>query len=97
IGDEGAGAELMKRFLRDVGVNGDSAVVGRAIGTLLAHGGPNLGVKMEDFLSELQTAQDAQRKCLALAILGEIGLRMGAACSLTPELFITHFDSKSDK
>lgn len=97
IGDEGAGAELMKRFLRDVGINGDSAVVGRAIGTLLVHGGPKLGVKMEDFLSELQTAQDAQRKCLALAILGEIGLRMGSECSLTPELFITHFDSKSDK
>lgn len=97
IGDEGAGAELMTRFLRDVGVNGDSAVVGRAIGTLLVHGGPKLGVKMEDFLTELQTAQDAQRKCLALAILGEIGLRMGSECSLTPELFITHFDSKSDK
>lgn len=96
-GDEGAGAELMKRLLRDVGVNGDSAVVGRAIGTLLVHGGPDLGVKMEDFLTELQTAQDAQRKCLALAILGEIGLRMGPECSLTPELFITHFDSKSDK
>lgn len=97
IGDEGAGAELMKRFLRDVGVNGNSAVVGRAIGTLLVHGGPNLGVKMEDFLTELQTAQDAQRKCLALAILGEIGLRMGPECSLTPELFIGHFESKSDK
>ena len=97
IGDEGAGAELMGRFLRDVGINGDSAVVGRAIGTLLVHGGSNLGVTMEDFLSELQSAQDAQRKCLALAILGEIGLRMGSQCSLTPELFITHFDSKSDK
>lgn len=97
IGDSGAGADLMKRFLRDVGINGDSAVVGRAIGTLVVHGGPKLGVKMEDFLTELQTAQDAQRKCLALAILGEVGLRMGSECSLTPELFITHFDSKSDK
>lgn len=97
IGDEGAGAELMKRFLQEVGINGDSSVVGRAVGTLLVHGGPKLGVKMEDFLTELDTAQDAQRKCLALAILGEIGLRMGSECSLTPELFITHFDSKADK
>ncbi|OJJ44923.1 hypothetical protein ASPZODRAFT_153258 [Penicilliopsis zonata CBS 506.65] len=97
IGEQGAGAELMKRLLRDVGINGDSSVVGRAIGTLLVHGGSNLGVKMEDFLTELQTAQDTQRKCLALAILGEIGLRMGAKCSLTPELFISHFESKSDK
>lgn len=98
IGEEGAGAELMKKLLRDVGINGDTSVVGRAIGTLLVHGsGSNLGVKMEDFLTELQTAQDAQRKCLALAILGEIGLRMGSECSLTPDLFITHFNSKSDK
>lgn len=97
IGEEGAGAELMKKLLRDVGINGDTSVVGRAIGTLLVHGGSNLGVKMEDFLTELQTAQDAQRKCLALAILGEIGLRMGSECSLTPDLFIAHFNSKADK
>ena len=97
VGEEGAGAVLMKKLLRDVGINGDTSVVGRAIGTLLVHGGSKLGVKMDDFLKELQTAQDAQRKCLALAILGEIGLRMGHECSLTPELFITHFDSKSDK
>ncbi|KAF4269377.1 hypothetical protein KXW98_002743 [Aspergillus fumigatus] len=97
IGEEGAGAELMQKLLRDVGINGDPSVVGRAIGTLLVHGGSKLGVKMEDFLTELQTAQDAQRKCLALAIIGEIGLRMGPACSLTPDLFITHFESKSDK
>ncbi|PYH96592.1 TIP120-domain-containing protein [Aspergillus ellipticus CBS 707.79] len=97
IGEEGAGAALMKKLLRDVGINGDTSVVGRSIGTLLVHGGSNLGVKMEDFMTELQTAQDAQRKCLALAILGEIGLRMGSNCSLTPQLFIAHFDSKSDK
>ncbi|KAL5364903.1 armadillo-type protein [Aspergillus floccosus] len=97
IGEEGAGASLMKKLLRDVGINGDTSVVGRAIGTLLVHGGPKLGVKMEDFLTELETAQDTQRKCLALAILGEIGLRMGSACSLTPDLFISHFNSKSDK
>ena len=97
IGEEGAGSELMKKLLRDVGINGDTSVVGRAIGTLLVHGGTNLGVRMEDFLAELQTAQDAQRKCLALAILGEIGLRMGSKCSLAPDLFIAHFDSKADK
>ncbi|PLB47544.1 TATA-binding protein-interacting protein [Aspergillus steynii IBT 23096] len=97
IGEEEAGADLMRRLLRDVGITGDTSVVGRAIGTLVVHGGPKLGVKMEDFLKELQTAQDAQRKCLALAILGEIGLRMGSKCSLTPDLFIDHFNSKSDK
>ncbi|KAJ5178539.1 Armadillo-like helical [Penicillium coprophilum] len=96
IGDEGAGASLMQNLLRDVGITGDSSVVGRAVGTLLVHGGPNLGVTMEDFSTELKTARDDSRKCLALAILGEIGLRMGPECSLTPNIFIPHFESQSD-
>ncbi|KAF3384610.1 hypothetical protein F1880_003024 [Penicillium rolfsii] len=96
IGDEGAGAQLMQNLLQNVGITGDSSVVGRAIGTLLVHGGPNLGVTMNDFSNELSTAKDESRKCLALAILGEIGLRMGAECALTPEIFIAHFDSSSD-
>lgn len=96
IGDEGAGASLMQNLLRDVGITGDSSVVGRAVGTLLVHGGPNLGVTMEDFSTELKTARDDSRKCLALAILGEIGLRMGSECALTPGLFIPHFESQSD-
>ncbi|KAJ5148143.1 hypothetical protein N7526_001495 [Penicillium atrosanguineum] len=96
IGEEGAGAQLMQNLLQNVGITGDSSVVGRAVGTLLVHGGPNLGVKMDDFSNELQSAQDDSRKCLALAILGEIGLRMGAECSLTPDLFIAHFNSPSD-
>ncbi|KAJ5674472.1 uncharacterized protein N7477_004406 [Penicillium maclennaniae] len=96
IGEEGTGAQLMQNLLQNVGITGDSSVVGRAIGTLLVHGGPNLGVKMDDFSNELQSAQDDSRKCLALAILGEIGLRMGAECSLSPDLFIAHFNSPSD-
>lgn len=96
IGEEGAGAQLMQNLLQNVGITGDSSVVGRAIGTLLVHGGPNLGVTMNDFSNELQSAKDDSRKCLALAILGEIGLRMGADCSLTPDLFIAHFNSPSD-
>ncbi|CAG7966881.1 unnamed protein product [Penicillium salamii] len=97
IGDEGAGASLMQNLLRDVGITGESSVVGRAVGTLLVHGGPNLGVTMDDFSTELKTARDDSRKCLALAILGEIGLRMGPECSLSPDLFIPHFRSESDQ
>lgn len=96
IGDEGAGAQLMQNLLQNVGITGDPSVVGRAVGTLLVHGGPNLGVTMQDFSMELKTAKDDSRKCLALAILGEIGLRMGAECSLTPDIFIAHFNSPSD-
>ncbi|KAL2819768.1 Cullin-associated NEDD8-dissociated protein 1, C-terminal part [Aspergillus granulosus] len=97
IGEENSGSALMQKLLRDVGINGDTSVVGRAIGTLLVHGGSKLGVRMEDFLSELQTVDDPQRKCLALAILGESGLRMGATSPLNPDIFIPHFNSKSEK
>ena len=96
IGEEGAGAQLMQNLLQKVGVTGDPSVVGRTIGTLLVYGGPNLGVTMDDFSAELRSAKDDSRKSLALAILGEIGLRMGAQCSLTPDIFIAHFDSSSD-
>ncbi|KAJ5918525.1 hypothetical protein N7466_010517 [Penicillium verhagenii] len=96
IGDEGVGAQLMQSLLQNVGINGDASVVGRAIGTLLVHGGSNLGVTMNDFSTELSTAKDDSRKCLALAILGEIALRMGSGCSLTPDVFIPHFKSPSD-
>lgn len=97
IGEQNAGAPLMKGFLQDVGVGGDPSVVGRAIGTLLVYGGPQIGVKTKDFLKELQTTQDAQRKCLALAVLGEIGLRMGPSSSLTPDILTSNFNSKSEK
>lgn len=97
IGEQNTGGKLMKAFLQNVGVNGDPAVVGRAIGTLLVHGGPDIGIKTEDILSELNNAQDVQRKCLALSILGEVGLRMGASSDLSPQLFMSHFESNSDK
>lgn len=96
IGDEGAGAPLMQNLLQKVGITGESSVVGRAIGTLVVHGGPHVGVTMESFSTELSTATDESRKCLALAILGEIGLRMGPRCSLEPKAFIEHFQSPSD-
>ncbi|KAJ5894761.1 hypothetical protein N7495_006452 [Penicillium taxi] len=95
VGDEGAGASLMQSLLQNVGITGDFVVVGRAIGTLLVHGGPSLGVKMDDFSTELRTTKDENRKCLALVILGEIGLRMGAECSLAPNIFTDHFTSES--
>ncbi|KAL4882600.1 armadillo-type protein [Aspergillus karnatakaensis] len=97
IGEEESGSGLMQKLLQDVGISGDTSVVGRAIGTLLVHGGSKVGVRMEDFLSELQKTQDAQRQCLSLAILGESALRQGPNCSLTPDVFIAHFNSKFEK
>ena len=49
----------MKWFLNDEGV------VGRAISTLRVHGGPDLGVTVDDFLTKLRTAQGIERMCFA--------------------------------
>ncbi|KAI9840396.1 MAG: hypothetical protein M1837_001654 [Sclerophora amabilis] len=97
IGEEGMGKSLMQGLLKDVGVNGDPGVVGKVIGTLLVFGGNTVGVKIDDFVSELSSAQDDQRKCLALAVLGEAGLRLGTSSPLDPGLFTAHFKSKSDQ
>lgn len=97
IGEQGVGGALMQGFLKNVGVTGEPAIVGKAIGTLLVSGSSTVGVKLEDFANELQSAQDDQRKCLALSILGEAAFRLGTASSLRPNLFITHFKSKSEQ
>ena len=96
IGEQAVGRPLMEGLLQKVGVSGDPAVVGKAIGTLLVSGGTTVGVKLDDFKSELQTSHDSQRKCLALAILGEAGLRLGSSSPLKPDTFTSHFSSKSD-
>lgn len=96
IGEQGVGASLMKKLL-GVGVSGDSLVVGRAIGTLTVFGASTVGVGVKDFQSELFNAEDAPRKCLALSILGEIGLRMGPSSPLSPETFTKSMSADSDK
>lgn len=98
IGEQGVGQPLMQSLLRNVGVSGDPAVVGKAIGTLLVSGKLTVGVKIDDFISELRSSKDDQRKCLALSVLGEAGLRLGASSpsQLKPSIFTSHFDSKSD-
>lgn len=96
IGQAGAGQNLMKALL-NVGVQGDTDVTGQVIGTLLVSGGSKIGVKLEDFLKELQTQQDESKRCLALSVLGEAGLRMGASCPLKPDRFMPYFADASDK
>ncbi|KAI4258599.1 MAG: hypothetical protein LQ352_001134 [Teloschistes flavicans] len=95
VGEQGIGQPLMQSLLQDVGVNGDAAIVGKAIGTLLVAGGPTVGVKLDDFVRELQSAPDDQRKCLALSVLGEAGLRLQSNSPLEPALFTNYFNSKS--
>ena len=97
IGSEGSGLPLMQALLRDIGVTGDPTIVGTAIGTLLVSGSLTVGVQIDDFIKELRDAQDDLRKCLALSILGEAGLRLGASSPLKPDTFTPHFKSKSDR
>jgi cullin-associated NEDD8-dissociated protein 1 len=98
IGKAGVGQPLMTGLLRDVSVNGDPVVVGKVIGTLLVYGGSSLGVTIDDFMAELSNPQseDAKRS-LALAVLGEAGLRLGAKSPLKPSTFTAQFKSRSDK
>jgi cullin-associated NEDD8-dissociated protein 1 len=97
IAESGSGKQLMQGLLQDVSVNGDPAVVGKVIGTLLVYGGPSVGVTLDSFLTELNTQTDEVRKSLALAVLGEASLRLGAKSPLNPDIFTTHFKSTSTK
>ena len=94
IGDQAVGQLLMQGLLQNVGVAGDPAVVGKAIGTLLVSGGSTVGVKLNDFATELKNSKDGKRKCLALSVLGEAGLRLGSSSPLEASVFTDHFNSK---
>ncbi|KAI9713069.1 MAG: hypothetical protein M1820_001054 [Bogoriella megaspora] len=97
VGEQGSGNTLMQAFLKDVGVGGNPDLTGKVIGTLLVYGGSSVGVKLDAFINELSTAKDDQRRCLALSVLGEFGLQMGASSPLQPDLFTKYFSEKSDK
>ncbi|CAI9636712.1 hypothetical protein GT037_003867 [Alternaria burnsii] len=96
IGEQRAGQALMQALLQQVGVSGHPEVVGKVIGNLLVYGGDSVGVKLEQFITELETAQDDKRKCLALVVLGESALRLGAQSTVDPKLFIKYFSIKSE-
>ncbi|KAL6709223.1 hypothetical protein ACN47E_002039 [Coniothyrium glycines] len=97
IGEQRAGQALMQSLLRDVGVAGHAEIVGKVIGNLLVYGGSSVGVKLEQFVTELESAKDDQRKCLALVVLGESALRLGSQSTVDPKLFIKHFSAQSDQ
>ena len=100
VGKSGAGGGLMKGLLQDVSVNGDPAVTGKVIGTLLVTGGTSAGVTLDSFVSELETSarlNDEARLSLALAVLGESGMRLGSDSPLEPSLFLNQFHAEPDK
>ncbi|KAH7368840.1 cullin-associated NEDD8-dissociated protein [Plectosphaerella cucumerina] len=100
IGKSGTGQPLMMGLLQSVSLEGDPVIVGKVIGTLLVFSGDSAGVTIESFVSELQTSSqrsDDARASLALAILGEAGLRLGSKSPLKPELFLEQFHEEPDK
>lgn len=97
IGKKGAGKKLMKALLTQVGINGNPELVGQVIGTLLVAGGSTVGVELQDFTNELSSTDDDKRRCLALYVLGEAGLRMGSAFPLGPDTFTKFFSASSEK
>lgn len=97
VGEAGAGKGLMGALLKDVGINGDPAVVGKVIGALLVASGDSTGVGLDSFVQEMNSSQDPTRSSLALAVLGEAGLRLGTRSPLTPDIFLGQFSSTLGK
>ncbi|KAA8914917.1 armadillo-type protein [Sphaerosporella brunnea] len=90
---------LMNAFLKNVGVTGDTNVVAKAIAQLLVSGGGDRGgfiVGVKDFVTEVESVRDDDRKCLALMVLGEIGLRMRKAFTVPPETFLSQLNGNTD-
>ncbi|KAF2158627.1 hypothetical protein M409DRAFT_30852 [Zasmidium cellare ATCC 36951] len=96
IGHGSAGKNLMAALLQ-IAPQGDTDVTGQVIGTLLVSGGDSLGVNLDAFINELQTQSEESRRCLALSVLGEAGLRMGTKSPLKPDTFVKYFDDGSEK
>ncbi|KAI1391561.1 TIP120-domain-containing protein [Hypoxylon trugodes] len=101
VGMTGMGEPLMKGVL-GVGIAGDPAAVGKVAGALFVASGGQVGVTAESFVEELNlssklTPPDTTRQSLALAILGEIGLRLGPKSRLQPRIFLEQFHDEPDK
>ncbi|KAK4250305.1 armadillo-type protein [Corynascus novoguineensis] len=97
-GQTGYGKPLMDAFLKEVGVGGDPTIVGKVIGTLLVASGDSAGVTLNSFVQEIESnALDLARSSLALAVIGEAGLRLGSRFPIQPELFLRQFSIEYDK
>ncbi|RMZ84812.1 hypothetical protein DV737_g1040, partial [Chaetothyriales sp. CBS 132003] len=96
VGEHGAGGILMRALLA-VGLNGETVVLGRAVGTLLVFTNTELEHSVPSFLKELETSTEPATTCLALSVLGEVGFRLGAASPIKMEVFMQYLKADSDK
>ncbi|KAI0471523.1 cullin binding protein CanA [Xylariaceae sp. FL0804] len=99
VGQTGGGRAMMQGILQ-VGVAGDPAVVGQAAGRVFVASGGEVGAGIDDFIAELNSAReshDTARQSLALAVLGEIGLRLGPKSRIRASTFSQQFHDEPDK
>ncbi|CAK3799702.1 cullin binding [Lecanosticta acicola] len=96
IGQAGVGKALMSALLQ-IAPEADTDVTGQVIGALLVSGGDSVGLRLDAFTNELQKQADESKRCLALSVLGEAGLRMGKSSPLQPQTFTTYFNDSSEK
>lgn len=100
VGESGVSGPLMNGLLKDVSIAGEPAVVGKVVGALLVTGSTSVGVSIDSFVSELENQAkggDEARICLALAVLGEAGMRLGDKSPLQSDLFLKQFHGEPDK
>ena len=98
IGEQNMGNDLMQQLL-GIGTEGETLVLGRAIGTLIVFSKTDLGVAVPQFMGEVNTGLNSNPPAasLALIVLGEIGFRMGPSSPLDVSVFEKGLSSESDK
>lgn len=92
VGETGQGRDVMSHLLQTLSVKGDPGISGKVLGSLLVAGGNSTGVTVENFKEELGRPVDDSRLSLALAVLGEAGLRLGARAPLSPQFFLQQLE-----
>ncbi|KAJ6262000.1 hypothetical protein Dda_2801 [Drechslerella dactyloides] len=96
---KGQGDDILRQYI-SLGVTGNTVVVAKAIGTILATGAyakQDLSVSLASFVGEIQSSSDDRVKSLALMVLGEAGLNGHGEFSLGPDIFIHQLRSTSEE
>ncbi|KAK6348882.1 hypothetical protein TWF730_009648 [Orbilia blumenaviensis] len=95
---KGQGNDILQQYM-NLGVNGNTVVVAKVIGTVLSTGadsGQQLDVSLASFVNKIQSSGDGKTKGLALMVLGEAGLNGHGEFSLGPDIFIKQLKSESE-
>ncbi|KAK6526797.1 hypothetical protein TWF281_009998 [Arthrobotrys megalospora] len=95
---KGQGNDILQHYL-NLGITGNTVVVAKVIGTILATGADHkqpLTVSLASFVAEIQGNADGRSKGLALMVLGEAGLNGHGEFSLGPDIFIKQLKSKNE-